>query len=111
MNEIFREQTIRVKLKKFIVIDGGVRASITVDVNGNPEEVCYDSLGRGGGGYIMGPNNPRFEENLRSVMETILDLDVDEFRSLRNTLSPKYKAMAESVRKSKLSSLTRKYDF
>lgn len=106
MDKVFKEETER-KINDFSVtwsglgeLDNEVRRSL--DDNGNPVYVAFF--------YGWNPKYPKdidFDEHLQKAMIALLQHDVMKFRNMRDSLSPKYKQMAENIRKAELS----KYDF
>ena len=107
MEKIFRKEVVRVTAgTRFSWKDpcSDWSADLTVDENGNPIGASYGSA-RGWCSNCSGEDN--FDSTVLEVMRTFLRDDKEEFSQMRELLNPKYKQMAENVRKAEAS----KYDF
>lgn len=107
MKKIFRKEVVRLAAgTKFSWKDpcSDWSAELIVDENGNPTDVSYGSA-RGWCSSCSGEDN--FDSTVCEVMRTFLEHNKEEFIQMRESLNPKYKQMAEDVRKAKAS----QYDF
>lgn len=71
-------------------------ASLTVDEDGNPTYAMY---GVSEGSCHSRPEDIDFDDTVERVMGMILVHKTDDFRQMRDLLNPKYKQMAENIRK------------
>lgn len=103
MEKFFQEKVVRVTAgTKFSWKDpySDWSADLTVDGDGNPTGASYGSM-KGWCSKTIGEMG--FDSAVCEVMRAFLEHDKEEFRQMRETLSPKYKKMAENVRLSKAS--------
>ncbi len=110
MEKLFKEETIQ----EYTGVEfpwqdscSDSSAVLIVDEYGFPNYASYGS--KDGSWCSRGAASTDFDDVVRTVMEILLDYDVDEFKIMRDFLSSKsrYKQMAESIRKDRMS----KYDF
>ena len=107
MGKLFREGKVR-RFKSGSM--PGFYVHLDVAEDGNPVFVswgCYQ------GGCDSTPKDIDFDKEVERVMGMLVD-DVDQFRQMRDSLNPKYKEMAERVRKRRAEELiekSKKYDF
>lgn len=107
MQKIFREEVVRVITEmKFSWKDpcSDWSAELTVDKDGNPIGASYGSMK---GWRSRSREDTGFDSTVYEVMKTFLEHDKEEFIQMRDSVRPKYKQMAEDVRRMAI----RKYDF
>ena len=81
---------------------------LDVDLNGNVIQLEHDtSQFRGGGGCTYYPGEDRFEDHVRYFMSKLLEQSPSDFKDMRSRLNPKWREVAEAVRKQFIA----KYDF
>lgn len=107
MQKFFKEEVVRLNAgTKFSWKDpySDWSAELIVDENGKPIGASYGSMkgwcSRSSGDYD-------FDSIVYEVMRIFLEHDKKEFILMRDSVSPKYKQMAEDVRRMAI----RKYDF
>lgn len=109
MEKIFEERTEVVKVETGMQFSYKERysdffAQLSVDKNGNPTHADYGSYD---GWCSKDLGESGFDAAVTNVMKILLERDVEEFKNMRDFLSPTYRQMAEDLRKDKLS----KYNF
>lgn len=107
MEKVFRKEVVRLNAgTKFSWKDpySDWSAELIVDENGNPIDASYVSMNRWRSN-VSGEYN--FDSTVLKVMKTFLEHDKEEFIQMRESLNPRYKQMAENVRRA----AARRYDF